>query len=410
MLEITSLARSISPASDSERQDDDRSSAPLLSQTTTRESTKEEENNPHISEEKSRSSSSDVVFALGMFVMYCGLMAAQAVWIYFYFDALVVHPNPRRFITSTHLRWIAYCVFMYIFGSIAAVINFFLWGYMALLAISGDLCDYDGRHKRWVTIPVGVLVPAFALGMTIFPVLSPPIFLDAARRNVFDHKCLASETWGAQVVLDGRGYKDPLYVPNSAVFTTTTNVEGRRVNAPLYTYYLDQASAAYATFRLQQFDAPEASIDPALVPALRSIVYNFSSHSVNGTCVAPGQNNTSSPCLSGSFSTGQFAVVTNYTLPGQSTVHARSHSGGTQWAWFNGSPSLILKSDAQEEPLLETATTRPRDCSKLKVCLAGSKDPSAGGPVGPETLVPLGLMVAKQAAFALSCTTPSKQK
>lgn len=56
--------------------------------------------------------------------------------------------------------------------------------------------------------------------------------------------------------------------------------------------------------------------------------------------------------------------------------------------------------------VLRTTVTRPKDCTELKVCIAGPSG-RVGGVVSAEVLAPLGLMLMRQADHAKECTIPA---
>ncbi|KAH7107296.1 hypothetical protein BKA62DRAFT_667478 [Auriculariales sp. MPI-PUGE-AT-0066] len=308
-----------------------------------------------------------------LIILYLGILAAQGVWIYTYIDTHI-HPNPRKWINSTSQRWGAFTAFMWIFGTIETMINFYLFGAVALMALSCSLWKDGG--KVWTTLCF-FIVPPICIFFIIVPMWGCLIFIAPAQRQEYYHAC---DTWPLQVVLDGRGYKDPLYVPNSAVFMTA------KTNLPLFTFDMEQTEPSFAHFHLRKFDVDENSIDATLKPAIRSITYDFVNLRINGTCV------DDAPCLSGSFSTDRLAVDLQYNLTaGAAVTHSRAQSQDIHWS----------------DKVLETATTKYTDCTQLKTCLAGNKLEGGGGPVGPDVMVALGLMVAKQASYSIACTTPS---
>ncbi|KAH7107294.1 hypothetical protein BKA62DRAFT_128459 [Auriculariales sp. MPI-PUGE-AT-0066] len=327
-------------------------------------------------------------------------MAGQAVWIYFYVKTSV-HPDPRRFINSKLVRWRAYVAFMYVFGGMYSCLNLSLWWSVAIDAIFK--CKYREEFGTRSNLLFCLLFPLFAVWMVIYPAFGPLIILPPVQRRAFAHEC---DSWAAQVVLDGRSYKDPGYVANTAIFTTSQDT------SPLFSFDLIQTDPSFASFHFRQFDALESAMDSTLVPVVRSITYDLVKQSFNGTCAISDGSDT--PCLNGSFDLVDFALNLNYTLPGRSNVESRSRSELPGWKVYGGLPTFTLRSLGLDgmlgEPVLKTATTAAGDCTRLKVCLASSPDTNANGPVGPDTLVPLGLMLASHANYSLECTKPPKRK
>ena len=224
------------------------------------------------------------------------------------------------------------------------------------------------------------------------------IFTTPLQRVIYNHRC---DKWAAQVVLDGRSYKDPLYVPNTALFVTAGD------SRPLFTYDLDQTESSWARFHFRKFESPEETLEPQYIPVVRDIVYDFVNLKVNGTC-----GTDATPCLSGSFDMEGLMMDLTFNLTASGPqVHSRARSAERQWTWNGGHPATIYKTVKDDgslgDTLLQTTVTRANDCTRLKTCLAGSKIEGAGGVFGPDVLLPLGIMLAKQGAYGVACTTPS---
>ncbi|KAH7107289.1 hypothetical protein BKA62DRAFT_128325 [Auriculariales sp. MPI-PUGE-AT-0066] len=204
------------------------------------------------------------------FIVYIGLMAGQAVWIYFYVKTSL-HPDPDRFITSTFTRWKFYIIFMYLFGGAYTILNLSLWGSLAMSVLCK--CDFRARCGSILNPLFCVFFPLFAGCMIAFPAFGPLI-----------HLCNAAHL-STNVTPGGAGtarraqLQGPGYIANTAVFTTS------RDNSPMFSFDLtNQTDPLFASFHIRQFNAPESALSSSLVPAVRSITYDFVRQSFNGTC------------------------------------------------------------------------------------------------------------------------------
>lgn len=222
-------------------------------------------------------------------------------------------------------------------------------------------------------------------------------------------------------VLDGRGYSNPRYTPNVVHFFQTGT------NLYMYTYAIsDSEDSDIWGFNLREWDMDQAQIPQKLYPTLQQISYNFLNTTVSGNCttpVAPGSSSTNiTSCLSGTFNPDNylsFSLTSKVPLNTTTTNETSSLPSVTtqlriidkEWAFSDDAPSLILKrvdpaTNQYQEIVLRTAVTHPSDCTKLKVCINGVSGRD-GGAVGAEIMAPLGLIMLRQADYAIECTTPS---
>jgi len=283
------------------------------------------------------------------------------------------------------LRWI--------FGMLYSTINGFIFGAIGLAALT---CEVWPEVKPVAIISAFVLPPICAFFIVV-PTFGSIIFITPIRQMAYNHRC---DSWAAQVVLDGRGYKDPLSLPSTALFVTAGD------SRPLFSFDLDQPQEGWARFYLRKFESPEETIESQYIPALREIVYDFVNLRLNGTC---GTNAT--PCLSGKFELDRLIMDLQFNLTTNSPeVHSRAQSSDRSWSWPDEHPTLNYKTlfddDSPGDEVLQTTVTRAGDCTRLKTCLAGSRAEGSGGVFGPDVLAPLGILLAKQSQYALSCTKP----
>ena len=274
-----------------------------------------------------------------------------------------------------------------------STLNGFVFGAIGLAALT---CQVWPDVKPVAIISAFILPPICAFFIVV-PTFGSIIFTTPLRQVAYNHRC---DSWAAQVVLDRRGHKDPLSLPNKALFVTAGE------SRPLFSFELDQPEASLARFYLRKFESPEETIEPQYIPALREIVYDFTNLRVNGTC-----GTDATPCLSGNFEMDRLMMDLKFNVTADSPeVHSRAQSSDKSWTWTDEHPALIYKTLFDNEGLgdavLRTTVTRAGDCTRLKVCLAGSKVEGSGGVFGPDVLAPLGILLAKQSQYALSCTKP----
>ena len=220
-------------------------------------------------------------------------------------------------------------------------------------------------------------------------------------------------------ILDGKSYNDPRYVTNVAYFYQQGNPNA------LFTYEIaNPDDDDLWTFTLRNWDTQQSSIPLDFYPTLQYVQYEFINDTMNGNCTvptAPGSANTTSlACMTGMFDPGNFLHL-NMTsaVPLNNTANASATPSTTvslramdkQWSFSDDAPSLILRQTDSvfsrlQELVLRTAVTKQSDCTELKVCLAGTGS-GPGSVVGAEVMAPLGLILMRQADYALECTQPS---
>ena len=219
------------------------------------------------------------------------------------------------------------------------------------------------------------------------------------------------------VVLDGKGYYGARFTPDVARFYQTGNPQS------FYSFDIDANSSDFGSFHLRQFDVDQASITLRFYPTLQQIDYNFINNTVTGNCTVPvsqgSSNTTLNQCVTGSFDLGEpLGFNLNSAVPLNTTFNASSvpfistplKTVDKQWTFGDDAPSLILRTDSGssdvDKIVLRTAVTKKGDCTQLKICVAGP--PSGPEPtVGGSVMVPLGIILMRQADYAIECTTPS---
>ena len=264
---------------------------------------------------------------------------------------------------------------------------------MAGAALKADLFGNRGPGRA-ASIAAAVIVPILAVFMVVMPTFGPLIVGPPIQAHTYDHMC---DNSGAQVVLDGRSFKEPPFVASAAKFYPSGSTR------QLFSFELQQTNLSHAVLQFRAFNTDASTLPSQLVPALRTISYDFDRRRVSGVC-----DGVAGSCLEGTFDPNRLAMDLTFNVTG-TVVHSRSQSQYDRWVWDQDLPSLILRAVADDgtlgDKVLETAVLKVKDCTSLKVCINGS----GGGPVGPEVLAPLGIMLSKQATYSYICTTPKKK-
>ena len=147
------------------------------------------------------------------------------------------------------------------------------------------------------------------LVMIVLPTFSPVIFGRALQAHAYKHMCDKS---GAQVVLDGRSFKEPPFIASAARFYPSGS------SRELFTFELEQTSLASAVFRFRTFNRDATTLPSQLVLALRSISYDFDRGRLSGSC-----DGTEGSCLEGTFDMNRLAMDLTSNITGK-VVHTRS--------------------------------------------------------------------------------------
>lgn len=227
------------------------------------------------------------------------------------------------------------------------------------------------------------------------------------------------------VILDGKSYNDPSYIVNRAYFYSN-----EKPSAPTHLFTYSSTNPLDGDdwlFALRNWDTPQSAIPLEMYPTLQNVWYDFADISLNGTCTLRSStdanaNTTNVACMSGTFDPSNHlsfnitsAVPLNTTLAADANSVPRASTllGIPDDVWDQGgsAPALKLQQrDPETEDLghlvLRTTVTRPKDCTELKVCIAGPSG-RQGGTVSAEVLAPLGLMLMRQADYSKECTAPS---
>ncbi|KDQ60508.1 hypothetical protein JAAARDRAFT_191883 [Jaapia argillacea MUCL 33604] len=206
-----------------------------------------------------------------------------------------------------------------------------------------------------------------------------------AEKYAWDHGC---HSFPMQVVLQAAG----CFGPNVAVAHYFMD------GSPMYTYQLDRQPSNFLNFSLQTIDSSSlaTNLSSPEYPSIQSIAYEFVNKTIAGNCtsttIAP---NSTIPCLSGSFYPSNNYLSFNITDSRANSSNQPIYLRGTDKEWFfsEDPPRLVLEGGSGTT-VLETDVAS--QCTLLKVCM-GRRD------AGPETIVPIALVLWKQIDFASYC-------
>lgn len=229
-------------------------------------------------------------------------------------------------------------------------------------------------------------------------------------------------------ILDAKSHKDPSYVVDVAHFYANVPAASPM---PLFTYEITNPDGGDNwLFNLRSWDAPQSSIPLHLYPTLQSVHYNFATFTLSGNCTLPdgmASNTTTSAhsCMLGTFNPNahlQFNITSS--IPLNTTLSAAYPAGvanattnlaipNKRWTFQHYAPALNLRETDGKgqlgDSVLQAAVTKPRDVTELKVCVNGMQG-GGSGMAGAEVLAPLGLVLMRQADYALLATTPKKRR
>lgn len=228
------------------------------------------------------------------------------------------------------------------------------------------------------------------------------------------------------VILDGKSYDDSSYTVNRVYFSV--NIPSASNPTQLFAYEItNPGDGDIWLFSLRSFDVPQSSISLDFYPTLQQVYYDFNKLTLAGNCTLPestAQNTSVSihPCMTGTFDPGSHLFFnTSSSIPLNSTLSSVYPSdvanttttlsiADNGWSYSHYAPALKLQqlddADRLGHLVLKTTVTKPHDATELKACVDGVEGRDAGM-VMPEVLAPLGVVLMRQADFALYATQPS---
>ncbi|THG96428.1 hypothetical protein EW026_g5406 [Hermanssonia centrifuga] len=363
---------------------------------------------------------SDSMCILIALLIWVAVNVADAWWIYFFVQACV-DPNPHTAVNRTHSGFEGYEAMMFIFGFPWGIVNLVVvyWHY-SQVTNSGRINSSTCTRMLLVLYSIFIFLPV-ALALVILPFFGGWIVVPVAQQYAWDHRC---DSYPMYAILDAKSYYDARYVTNVAYFYLNPSQE------QVFTYEIaNPGDADIWTFSLRDWNTDQGAIPLDAYPTLQQVTYDFVDDSLSGNCTVPtssaAANSTTltSPCMTGTFDPGNVlsfnitsSVPLNNTLASNTTSAATPSSTSSVlraqdkgWTFSDDAPSLILRlvnplHDTLGLIVLRTAVTRPHDSTELKVCLAGVQ---GGNEVGAQVMAPLGLILMRQADYALYATRPS---
>jgi hypothetical protein len=324
------------------------------------------------------------------------LNASYVVWIYYYLQT-ATRPNPHTAVNKTPSGWIGFYIMMYISGFCLGVINILVVLYARnVLDQFFEIGDEAKTPRRVITrlLYTFILLPV-AIILIFGPLFSPVAGLKLLQWHQWYHKC---DSFAGEVVLAGRLYSAPETAAATASFFFWRN----NVRTEYYQYDLFQNPDDSNNWQLQLgqlFNSP-----PQTSALAQNISYELSNNTFSAICApSPNANGEAAiPCLEGSFNPKGYLSFTITDIATNATTQLEAIDSYWDFSKTNDAPNFILKEVQADGHLgsisIESAVTKPQDCSSLKVCIADDED---------ELFVPIGLILMQQDAYSRTCTTPN---
>lgn len=218
-------------------------------------------------------------------------------------------------------------------------------------------------------------------------------------------------------ILDANAPTDPAFMLTSAYFYAAG---GRN---PLFAFELepDANDNTIFNFQIRKWYTHQPDIPLLMYPTLQVVSYDFSNETFTANCTLPTSptdpSGTSQECATGLFDVGDWVpfnitsnIPLNTTFAGAPvpSVSSMMRTYDKHWWYSDAAPSMILEQIDDDNNLvrtvLRTATTKPSDCTELKVCLAGTGG-YPGSVVGAEVMAPLGVLLMAQAVSGSVCSS-----
>lgn len=160
---------------------------------------------------------------------------------------------------------------------------------------------------------------------------------------------------------------------------------------------MSQPSTNLLSFGIRSIDSQDLAHNPSasMYPSISNITYDFVDNSVSANCTSP-LSNTTSACIMGAFNLNDYISFNLTDLRSNTTTSL--HAVNKIWVSHEEAPSALLKDNDGAE-VIRTDVTKNGDCTQLKVCAAQDN--------GVGITIPIGLILARQMEYAMSCTAPS---
>ncbi|KDQ60507.1 hypothetical protein JAAARDRAFT_32919 [Jaapia argillacea MUCL 33604] len=305
-----------------------------------------------------------------LFLIFLIVHITDALLVYYY-GYTFAHPYPRNDLNRTMGHWQRYTWLMWIF-------TVFL-GFSDVVVFCFVVMKSKNDCAKCILAPIGLCV-------TVMVFYMPFIIESWAETYAWHHGCIGAQM---QVVLQA----SPCYGP--ANFAVAHYFIG---NSPVYTYQLVRQPSNFLNFSLQTIDSSSLATNFSSLgyPSIQSIAYDFVSKTIVGNCTSTAAApNSTFPCLSGSFYPSNNYLSFNLTdfRANSSTAPIYLRAVDKNWFFSEEPPRVVLK-DGDGMTVLETDVAS--QCTALKLCMR-----SRGA--GPETIVPVALVLWKQMDFASYC-------
>ncbi|GJF00482.1 hypothetical protein PsYK624_167700 [Phanerochaete sordida] len=350
-------------------------------------------------------------------VVWAVLCVGDGFWIYYYVHG-IVYPLPRNALDRNGYAWMAFTIFMFIFGFCLSIFN-------AIMSIPYLIVVWPKRKQplSWAMRRFRVYLMWFSVPVLLFLAIMPFcggwIVVPIVAQHVWNHGC---DSFPAFAILDARSATDTSSVLNRVYFYM--NQPSARSPTQLFTLTLTDFDSENWLLNLTAWNAPQASIPLDFYPTLHAVRYNLTASTLAGNCTlrtgADTPGTTTAPCMSGTFDSGDHLAFTiSSDVPLNTTLAASyppapnttTHLAIPDVGWSFGQPAVRLEAVQPDGELgqlvLATTVTRPHDVTQLKVCVAGPPGRPAAA-VQPEVLAPLGLILMRQINYAVVATQPTE--
>jgi len=233
--------------------------------------------------------------------------------------------------------------------------------------------------------------------MYALPYISPS-WLTPFLKYQWLHFCDAFE---GEIILTGA--IDPSHVSTASFYYSTVGQQSKR--AFYYNYTLTANKTGAQNWQTLSLD--ETSLSPAMPPDIVHISYNMTGNSNNyfeAECMHNASHSSAvkpAVCGWGRYNTTPYLSFAITELVGGGFTQLRAVD--KEWRFVNDAPSVVVRFEGLNGKLgriaIQSAVTQRNHCGKLKVCL-----PSRN--LTLVDIVPLGVILEAQEAFAQYCTRP----
>ncbi|KAF9468680.1 hypothetical protein BDZ94DRAFT_1304436 [Collybia nuda] len=296
------------------------------------------------------------------------------VWVYYYTQA-GTKPNIRSSVNNPHKNWKFFSVCLYVYGFVLGSIN-------AEVSFRLSQLKFDQVWPKLARRSYRGCLFVLAFFLCASPLFSPFLALALAQEFQWRNGC---SSCAGRANLEGGAQN---LKPPQAYIHLGDNVR------------LDYIITNGSDLNHWTFDLKNTTVefkDLADFPVIiQSVSYDLDENSISAKCLTP---NASTPehCMWGDYHPHDyFAFFLNDT---RTNTQIQLRAEYKEWNYSDDAPSFRLNyAEPNGGRVMETAVTKRNHCESLLICLDSDKP-------GFETIVPLGLALWAEDAFASYCTT-----